>query len=503
MAAIGADAKLHVQGRRIVGRRDEKIYGHFLEHFHRQIYGGVYEPGSPLSDSAGFRRDVMEALRALKAPVVRWPGGCFVSAYHWKDGVGSRRSPSFDKAWRVEEPNSFGTDEFVAYCRAIGAEPYICANAGSGGPEEMSDWVEYCNLRAEGRWARERIENGHPEPYGVKYWSIGNENYLGGEMGSKTPEEWRFFVRESAKMMKRVDPTIRLLAASTDNLDWNSGLLREAGRLLDYVSLHGYWDHLWQENDLSSYEACMAYSLEIEEPIRRMEAIIEALGMRGRLRIAYDEWNLRGWHHPFVDVPGADCWTPRDKNDLNSSYTMADAVFSACFLNACLAHCGSVGMANFAPSVNARGAIFTHPGGIVRRSTYGVFELYANRMGETVVDSWLEGGASFEAEARGRALSVPELDAAATLRDSDGSLRVALVNRSPDRPVRLTLETGGESFSGQPELLCLCAEGKDSYNDVERPEEVAIRPLPNCTRRDGSIGIELPPHSASVLVLPR
>jgi alpha-L-arabinofuranosidase len=497
------DARLHVESRRLVGRRDEKIYGHFLEHFHRVVYGGAYEPSSPLSDSSGFRADVLGALRDIKAPVIRWPGGCFVSAYHWKDGVGAARSPSFDKAWRVEEPNSFGTDEFIAYCRAIGAEPYICTNAGSGGPEEMSDWVEYCNLRGEGRWARARIEAGHPEPYGVKYWSIGNENYLGGEMGSKTPEEWRFFVRESAKMMKRVDPGIRLLAASTDNLDWNIGLLREAGRLLDYVSLHGYWDRLWQSNDLSSYEACMAYSLEIEEPIVRMEAIIEALGMRGKLRIAYDEWNLRGWHHPFVDVPGADCWTPRGENDLNSSYTMADAVFSACFLNRCLAHCESIGMANFAPSVNGRGLVFAHEGGIVKRSTYRVFELYAKRMGETVVDSWLEGGAAFDAQARGEARSVPELDATATLRDEDGSLRLALVNRSPERSVPLSVELAGAAFEGAGLLYSLCAGSKDSFNDVSNPDAVSISAQAMSAPRGDSLSLELPPHSVSVLVLPR
>lgn len=493
------DARLHVEPRRVVGRRDGKIYGQFLEHFHRQIYGGVYEPGSQLADASGFRADVMDALRDIKTPLIRWPGGCYVSAYHWKDGVGAVRSPAFDKAWRVEEPNSFGTDEFVAYCRAVGAEPYICANAGTGSPEEMSDWVEYCNLRSEGKWARARVEGGHSEPYGVKYWSIGNENYLGGEMGSKTPEEWRSFVREAAKMMKRVDPTISLLAASTDNLDWNIGLLREAGRLLDYVSLHGYWDHLWQSNELSSYEACMAYTLEIDEPIRRMEAIIEALGMRGKLRIAYDEWNLRGWHHPNIDVPGADCWTPRDKNDLNSSYTMADAVFSACFLNRCLAHCESVGMANFAPTVNTRGAVFTHEGGIVKRPTYHVFDLYANRMGETVVDSWLEGGASFDAQARGEGRSVPELDAAATLADEDGSLRISLVNRSPGRSVPLAIELASSALGGDGVIYCLGAESKDAFNDIGHVDSVAIRPLSACAPKSGVLRLELPPHSVSIL----
>ena len=173
-------AKGTVNHQRVIGKRDPMIYGHFLEHFHRQIYGGIYEPDSPFADEQGMRKDVMEALKRISPAVVRWPGGCYVSAYHWKDGVGPERQPAYDKAWRVEESNRFGTDEFMNFCDKIGAEPYICTNAGTGTPEEMSDWVEYCNLPDQGKWARARISNGHPQPYGVKYWSIGNENYLGG-----------------------------------------------------------------------------------------------------------------------------------------------------------------------------------------------------------------------------------------------------------------------------------------------------------------------------------
>ena len=140
--------KVHVNEKRIVGKRDEMIYGHFIEHFHRQIYGGVYEPDSPLADEDGFRRDVLEAMKKIKVPILRWPGGCFVSSYHWKEAVGAKRTPMFDKSWRVEDPNTFGTDEYIKLCRKVGCEPYICTNAGTGTAEEMSDWVEYCNLES-------------------------------------------------------------------------------------------------------------------------------------------------------------------------------------------------------------------------------------------------------------------------------------------------------------------------------------------------------------------
>ena len=231
------------------------VLGGFIEHFHRQIYGGIFEPGSPLSDEKGFRKDVIAALRELRLSVVRWPGGCFVSAYHWKDGVGPNRRPSFDKAWGVEDPNTFGTDEFVAWCRLVGTEPYICGNAGTGTPEEMSDWVEYCN-QDQGRWARLRAANGHPHPYRVRYWSIGNENYGDWEIGTKTTEEWGLFVRETAKMIRRVDPSTVLLAAALPDTVWTKHLLNAAGHNLNMVSIHGYYDPLWAANSPSNYATC-------------------------------------------------------------------------------------------------------------------------------------------------------------------------------------------------------------------------------------------------------
>ena len=142
------------------------IFGQFIEHFDNQVYGGIFDPGNPLSDEDGFRTDVIEAIKELKTPIVRWPGGCFVSTYHWLDGVGNNRQPVYDKTWQAEDPNTFGTDEYVKWCRKIGCEPYICTNAGTGTPEEMSDWVEYCNLNV-GKWGKLRAQNGHPEPYNV------------------------------------------------------------------------------------------------------------------------------------------------------------------------------------------------------------------------------------------------------------------------------------------------------------------------------------------------
>lgn len=203
------------------------IYGQFAEHLGACVYEGIWVgEDSPIPNTRGYRNDALEALRELKVPVLRWPGGCFVSSYHWKDAVGAHRKPAFDKAWRVEDPNTFGTDEYIRLCRKIGCEPYICTNAGTGTAEEMSDWVEYCNLESEGQYAKWRIENGSKQPYGVRYWSIGNENYGSWEIGAKSTDEWGRLVREAAKMMKHVDPCVELSAAALPDVDWNISLLK-------------------------------------------------------------------------------------------------------------------------------------------------------------------------------------------------------------------------------------------------------------------------------------
>lgn len=486
---------------REVANRDPMIYGHFVEHFHDQIYGGIYNPRSPFADANGFRQDVIEAIRRLNPPVLRWPGGCFVSNYHWQDGIGKRREPTFDKAWRVEDSNEFGTDEFIKLCRSVGAEPYICTNAGTGTAEEMSNWVEYCNLKHEGRWAKKRIANGYREPYAVKYWSIGNENYLPGELGQKKPSEWGVFVREAAKMMKRVDPTIEVMAASVPDLEWNTHLLTEAGPFLDWISIHGYWDHLWLENNVSSYEKCMSYTLEIEERIVQTKYILGAFGYLDKIRIAFDEWNLRGWHHPHVDSATEDYVTPRDKNNIPSTYTMADAVFSACFLNQCLRHADIIGMANYAPTVNTRGMIYVHENGIVLRSTYYVFELYSKYMGDVVIDGWLQSHVEFEGENRqGDKMNIPALDVVATKHSSNNAVSIAIVNRHPDEAIELTFHSDALSTFRDAVIHTVNGSSKDDYNDIDE-EKVRIHEQRLSWQPTNGMQVTISPHSVNVLTL--
>ena len=469
------------------------LFGQFLEHFHRQVYGGVFDLGSSLSDKSGFRLDVIDALRELRVPVVRWPGGCFASAYHWRDAVGANRQPSFDKAWGVEEPNTFGTDEFVRWCRLIGAEPYICTNAGTGTQEEMSDWVEYCNLSGKGRNARMRTANGHSEPHNVRYWSIGNENYLGGEIGAKTVDEWAPLVRESAKMMRAVDSDLKILAAATVDGNWTPPMLKAAGKYLDFISIHGYWDRLWQGGTHpSGYLQCMAFCNRPEEQIRKAVDLLEQNGFAGKIKIAFDEWNLRGWHHPGFPGGGAnrmDEIRERDENDLNETYTMADAVFSACFLNSCLRQAKHVHMACMAPVVNVRGPLFVHPKGIVKRTTFHVLRMYSDLLQPEVVNSEISSDPlKIDQD------SVNSLDAVVTTSADRKRLAIAVVNRNPNRSAALQLHVGGDG--GKARMTVLSGDSPDAYNDVAHPARVE----PQAHELGPIAGpIELPPHSISVL----
>ncbi len=468
-------------------RYDPMIFGQFLEHFHRVVYGGVFEPSSLLADEKGFRLDVVAALRELRVPVVRWPGGCFVSAYHWADGIGPNRQPVYDKAWMVEDSNQFGTDEFIAWCRLIGAEPYICTNAGTGTPEEMSDWVEYCNLRSSGRWARLRQANGSAQPHNVRYWSIGNENYGDWEMGAKTASEWGAYVAESAKMMKRADPSIRLLAAALPDVDWTLGLLRKAGRYLDTVSIHYYGDPLWQDDNPSGFAACMSRLDQPEKVIRLTEQIIAVAGYEGKIGIAFDEWNLRGWHHPFQGTPEA--IAERKRNDLNSTYTMADALFSAGILSTCLRHAATVQMANMAPVVNGRGPLYVHPGGLVKRTTFHVLQMFANQLQANIADAWV-GGDLLEGS------QVQALDAVATCDSSGKTWSLALVNRHAEKPLTCHAVLDGRPLEGQYAATMLCGDAPDAYNDIQFPERVKPESR-TLTFTAGSVS--LPPHSITIL----
>ena len=475
---------------------NKMIFGQFIEHFDNQVYGGIYDPKSKFADSDGFRTDVIEALKEIKTPIVRWPGGCFVSTYHWMGGIGSNRTPVYDKTWQVEDPNTFGTDEYIKWCRKVGSEPYICTNAGTGTPEEMSDWVEYCNLTV-GKFAKMREANGHKEPYNVKYWSVGNENWGEHELGARTVEEWGPMVRESAKLMRSVTKDAKLFAAATSNKNWSLPLLKAAGKHLDYISIHGYWDPLYHYNNPASYINCMLKSQMPEEDIQRTIDILKEAGYGdGKIKIAYDEWNLRNWHHPWHgDLRKGFDLEARRKNDIQSTYTMADALFSACFLNACLRHSDIVEIACFSPIVNTRGAIFVYPDGILKRTTFYTLYMYTHYLEDYIVPVETSAESLTQNDK-----STAIIDAVLSSNKTGTRYVYAITNKDPDRSIDVSLDFAGLGKKAPKKLTGKVLSGKspDDYNDIGAENRVV--PKDNVFNVKNS-AVTLPPHSLVFLTI--
>jgi len=478
---------------------DPMIFGGFLEHFGRQVYGGVFEPGSPLADKKGFRLDVIEALKELKLPVIRWPGGCFVDAYHWQKGVGKKREPYGDYRWGVIESNEFGTHEFVEFCRRIGAEPYICHN-GLASVQEMADWVEYCNATS-GKFAEMRKKNGHPEPFDVKFWSVGNERY---------DKAYIHRVRDGAKAMKQIDPSVLVTCSGSQGGQRSTGkpvapyLIETAGKYLDYVSVHNYW--LARGNTLPRYSYMEAIT-KSECPEAYIALVCKSLddvGVGGRIKVAFDEWNLRAWQHPgfprnkiedFKDPKVLELVERRVReNDLAEQYTMADALFAASFLNACLRHADDVGMANIAPIVNTRGPLFVHPKGIVKRTHFHTMAMYANELKERVTKVEVDAGKLIHGKD-----SVAVVDAIATVDKSGKRWAISLVNRHPSDSVACTVKMKDTLVDGEYDATVLTGDSPDSYNDIEHPNRVVPKKI-KLTFKKGVANLS--PHSLTIVHVP-
>ncbi|HEY3108048.1 MAG TPA: alpha-L-arabinofuranosidase C-terminal domain-containing protein [Chloroflexota bacterium] len=491
-------AEVQVDPARQIGTVDRRIFGGFVEHLGRCIYGGIFDEGSPLADEHGFRRDVLEAAGALRMPLLRWPGGNFVSGYHWTDGIGPRsvRPRKTELAWFSEEPNRFGTDEFIQYCRALGTEPYICVNMGTGTLDEAQAWVEYCNGSGDTHWANLRRQNGHPEPYRVRYWGLGNEMYGRWQIGALPAEEYVRKAREFAKVMKWTDSSIELVSCGELGwTDWDRTVIDGLAAQVEYHSVHVYTG----SPDYYANVFAPAYS---ERALRVCEAYIEktryAQKLARPLGIAYDEWNV--WYRQ----------RGRDSG-LEERYDLADALAVASFLNVFVRHCRSVKIANLAQLVNVIAPIFTSPEGLFLQTIYHPLRLYAEHLQEVALDLRVECQTrvlSPEEELQGRSAvhkvadlgPFPYLDASAT-RDASGQrFTIGVVNRHRDEPIEATLR-----FADLPGALrgrAYVVNGRDptTVNSFEQPDAVAVAESP-VAASGGELRFSFPAHSATVLVL--
>jgi len=480
-----AKALVGVDRRRRIGPICPLIYGQFIEHLGRCIYGGIYEEGSPLSDERGFRKDVLAAAAELNPPVVRYPGGNFVSGYRWLDGVGpkSKRPRRWDRAWKTEESNRFGTDEFIQWCRQLKTEPYICVNLGDGTATEAAEWVEYCNAVSNTHFANLRRANGFEQPHAVKYWGLGNELYGDWQIGSKSAAAYSEIASDAARGMRRVEPDIKLIAIGNhEEPDWNPIVLRTLWDDIDYLAPHLYVGH-------KSLESHLAYGLRVEHVLRRTRAAIDLVSAERLsdrpIKIAFDEWNV--WHSI-----GA--------GSLEKSYSLADALVVAQFLNAFIRHCDMVTMANMAQLVNILAPITTNPDGLFRQSIYWPLWIYRRAMLGHGLDVFCDcptyrADVHFE---RHQAIQrdVPVIDVCGAIQPDDGGVALAVVNRSMDEKTELTID--GIDLVGSGKAWVLTGPDADAANDFACPDNVAAQEVNVADLAAGQV-VKLEPLCLTVL----
>ena len=344
---------------------DPRIYGGFLEHIGRAVYEGVYDPQSAQADEDGLRKDVMAAMRAMQYTAMRYPGGNFVSGYHWMDGIGPKDSRPVvrDLAWQSIETNQFGTDEFMKLVQKMDWTPMFSVNLGTGTPEEARNWVEYTNSPTGSRYSSMRAANGHPEPYGVRLWCLGNEMDGPWQLGHVPADQYAVRAQQAAKMMKDVDPSIELVACGScttglpSYMDWDRTVLDYLGPYAEYVSLHRYVGNM--EENTADY---LAVTNSIDQQIEEMDAVCRFVQARQhapkRHYLCFDEWNVWYRKRSGDDVDGRGKFAP---HLVEEEYNLEDALVAAGFLNSFIRHADSVKIANIAQIVNVIAPILTRP----------------------------------------------------------------------------------------------------------------------------------------------
>jgi alpha-L-arabinofuranosidase len=469
-----------------------EVFGQFIEHLGRSITGGIYDEHSPLSDDRGFRRDVLEKIRALRPGVLRFPGGTYTKVYHWRDGIGpiADRPRRKNLIWGGVEDNHFGTDEYVDYCRAAGCEPFIVVNMGTGTPEEAAQWVEYCNGTGDTYWAALRRANGHAEPYNVRYWGLGNEESAAEDAGHLqdparfVQEGWQF-----AKLMKLTDPSIRLvLAGDILNEKWNRTILQGMGPVCDYLSIHYYagtkagepWS-VFQSiavfdsllGGLDSLLSAMPASVERFPPWYRFPP------RQGPVGVCVDEWGI---------------WEPGGQGPygLENIFTWRHALAASSYLNMFIRRAASIRVATWSQAVNILGCILTDVRGSVVQSVYYPLRYYREFCtGQSV-------GVNVRQSPLISSCPVPALDAAACYDEGRGSVTLFVVNRDSLSSRRTRIEIPGEAV-GSADITELTGQSFEAANSLARKDSSVV----NIARRGRgrTEDLEFGPASLTIVVL--
>jgi len=489
---------------------DRRVLGSFLEHLGRAIYTGVYEPDSPLANADGFRRDVISEVKELAVPVIRYPGGNFVSGYNWLDGVGPKgeRPTVLERAWNSIETNQFGTNEFMDWCRQVGTEPLLGFNLGTGTAEMAAAYVEYCNLSKGTRWSDLRRAHGYERPHKVKYWCMGNEMDGPWQIGRLTAREYGRKARDAAQQIRVVDPDTQLIACGSSNtilptyLVWDREVLEECYDKVDGISLHNYYGNT-EELTGDSSARFVAMNLDMERQIHEIAAVCDyvqgALKSPKRLWLSFDEWNVWYRARDRDALDGKQTFAPRL---LEEVYNLEDALLVGGFLNTLLRQSDRVRVACLAQIINVIAPLVTNDTSVLRQSIYYPYAWALKYAHGQVLDLRVQSE-TYPIRATGLRADfswdeeVPYLDVAATRDPRNGQVCLLILNRDLESERELALEW--RDLRPTRVLTCETLTGPDlkAFNTFEAPQKVAPRPL-DAPRAGSSMTLKLPARSYTV-----
>lgn len=502
-SAAAQKVELSIDASKAGAKIDRQIFGQFAEHLGKGVYEGVWVgPGSPIPNTRGVRNDVVAALRAIRVPNVRWPGGCFADEYHWRKGIGPRRPETLNPNWGgVTEPNTFGTHEFMDFLEQIGAEAYLSVNVGSGTPQEGAEWLEYLTAAQPTALAQERAANGHPAPYKIAYLGIGNESWDCG--GNMSPDYYVSQLKIYSRFVRNFNPAQRdgqkmlKIAVGPGGgearfMEWTEAVMkayqnRQWSWDMDGLSLHNYTVVNWEKKFASvgfgeaEYAQILKNTLEMEGLISKHSAIMDRYDPQKRVALVVDEWGA--WYAP---LPGSNPGFLVQQNSLR------DAVLAALNFNIFARHADRVRMANIAQMVNVLQAmILTDKEKMVLTPTYHVFKMYLPFQDATFVPVAFDAGTYTRGD-----ITLPRVDAVAA-KGADGRLWLALTNVDPNRPADIEARLSGitaTSVSGET----LTAPKVDSVNTFEAPNTVAPKPFA-AKVQGGKLTLRLEPKSVTVI----
>ena len=485
-----------------IGVIDPRMYGSFIEHLGRAVYGGIYEPGHPLADEQGFRRDVLEKVRQIGVPVVRYPGGNFVSGFNWEDSVGpaEKRPKRLELAWSTTESNQVGLHEFADWAQKAGSEVMYAINLGTRGPEQARDVVEYANHKGGSKFSDMRISNGRKDPLNIRLWCLGNEMDGPWQMGHKTAAEYGRIANEAAKMMKWVDPSIELVACGSSSYQmptfggWELTMLDECYENIDYVSLHRYYGN--PTNDTPGF---LARSMDLDDFIHTVVAICDAVKgkkhSKKQVNLSFDEWNV--WYHSHEqdkEVWKREKWGPALPL-LEDVYNFEDALLIGSMLITFLRNADRVRIACMAQLVNVIAPIMTRNGGGCWAQTIFWPYMHASRYGrgtalKALVDTPVYDCADYS--------GVPYIDATATLGD-DGSVTVFCVNRDMHEDYALEIDLRSFGQLRPAEHILLHHDDVKAVNTEDDPDNVSPVAGPGGVINGGKAEVRVPALSWNVI----